>query len=73
MADNKRVAKRKLEDLLTEVGWHRSAQEAYRKEGDAAGVARCEQILKLDYAGIRKHCANHDLELPDDVPSEGAE
>ena len=73
MVVDRKAAKRKLEDLLTEVGWHRSAQEAYRKEGDAAGVARCEQILKLDYAGIRKHCARHDLTLPHDVPPEDAE
>ena len=73
MATDKRAAKRKLEELLMEMSRHRSAQETYRNEGDAAGVARCKQILKLDYAGIGKHCARHDLELPHDVPSEGAE
>ncbi len=73
MADDKRVAKRKLEDLLTVMGWHRSDLAAYRNKVGAARVARCERLLEFDYARIRKHCARHDLELPHDVPSEGAE
>ncbi len=72
MADDKRVAIRKLEDLLTAVSWHRTVREAYRNEGGTAGVERCELLLKLDYALIRSYCAEHDLELPHDVPSEGA-
>ncbi len=73
MATDKRVAERKLEDLLTAVSWHRSVQEAYRNEGSTDGVVRCERLLKLDYARIREHCAEHNLELPHDMPSEGAE
>ncbi len=73
MADDKRVAKRKLEDLLTVMSWHRSDLAAYRKKGDAANVALCERLLKLDHARIRSYCAEHDLELPHDVPSEDAE
>ncbi len=73
MADDKRAAKRKLKDLLTVMGWHRSDLAAYRNKGDAAGVARCKLALKLNYALIRSHCTEHDLELPHDVPSEGAE
>ncbi len=69
MAADKRAAKRKLEDLLTVMSWHRSDLAAYRNKGDAFTVARCERLLKLDYARIRTHCAEHDLELPDDVPS----
>ncbi len=72
MADDKRAAERKLEDLLTAVSWHRSVQEAYSNEGSTDGVARCERLLKFDYARIRAHCAEHDLELPHDVPSEDA-
>ena len=68
MADDKRVAKRKLEDLLTAVSWHRSVQEAYRNKGGADGVARCERLLEYDHSRIRTHCAEHDLELPHDVP-----
>ncbi len=73
MADDKRVAKRKLEDLLTVMGWHQSDLAAYRDKGGATRVARCERLLKLDHARIRAHCAQHNLELPHDVPSEGAE
>ncbi len=73
MADDKRVAERKLEDLLMTMGRHRNALAAYRNKGNAAGVARCERALELSYLRIRKHCAKNDLELPDDVPSEGAE
>jgi hypothetical protein len=47
--------------------------EAYRKKGDAFGVTRCERLLKANYSLIREYCARHDLELPGDVPSEGAE
>jgi hypothetical protein len=71
MADDKRAAKRKLEDLLTVMSWHRSHLTAYRNKGDAAGVARCEQLLEIDHSNIRAHCAKHDLELPHDVPDEG--
>ena len=68
VADDKRAAKRKLEDLLTVMSWHRSDLAAYRKKGDAFTVARCERLLKLDHARIRAHCAKHHLELPHDVP-----
>ena len=72
MADDKRVAKRKLGDLLTVMSWHRRDMTADRNKGDAFTVARCERLLKLDYARIRSHCAEHDLELPHDVPPEDA-
>ncbi len=72
MANGKRVAKRKLEDLLTVLSWHRSDLAAYRNKGDAITVARCERLLKHDYARIRAHCTRNDLELPHDVPSGGA-
>jgi hypothetical protein len=67
------VAKRKLEDLLTVMSWHQSDLAAYRNKVDAVTVARCERLLKLDYARIRDHCAEHGLELPHDVPPEDAE
>ncbi len=73
MATDKRVAERKLEELLTVMSWHQSDLAAYRNKVDASTVTRCERLLKLDYARIRTHCAEHDLELPHDVPSEGAE
>jgi hypothetical protein len=72
VADDKRAAKRKLGDLLTVMSWHRSDLAAYRNKGDAFTVARCERLLKHDYACIRAHCAEHDLELPHDVPPEDA-
>jgi len=71
--DDKRVAIRKLEELLTVVRWHQGAQKAYRSEGDTAGVELCDGLLKLDYARIREHCAEHGLKRPYDVPSEDAE
>ena len=73
MAADNRTAERKLEDLLTVVSWHQSDLAAYRKKGDAFTVERCEQLLKVYYSRIRAHCAEHDLELPHDVPSEDAE
>ena len=72
MAADKRVAKRKLEDLLTMLGGDRSNLEACRNKGDAPGVARCKLALNLDYALIRAHCVEHGLELPHDVPPENA-
>ena len=73
MVANRKAAKWKLGDMLMYLHEHRSALEAYRNEGDAAGVERWEQILKLDYAGIRKHCAEHNLTLPHDLPPEDSE
>ena len=70
--DDKRVAKRKLEDLLTVMSWHQSDLEEFRNEGDAVIVTRSEQQLEFDYATIREHCAEHGLELPHDVPPESA-
>ncbi len=73
MADDKRVAKRRLEELLMATGRNRRAREEYSNEGDAAGLARCERALKINYSLIRSHCAKHGLKRPLDVPSEGAE
>ena len=73
MADDERVAKRKLENLLTLMRGHRRDLVAYLSIGDFSGVARCEQLLKVYYSRIREHCAEHHLELPHDAPSEGAE
>ena len=73
MVVNRKAVKRKLGDLLAYLHGHRSAREIYRKRGYAAGVERCERLLKLDYSRIRKHCAEYGLELPHDVPDEGAE
>ena len=73
MADDKRVTERHLEGLLMATGRNRRDLEAFRNEGDAAEVARCERALKINYSLIRSHCAKHDLELPHDVPDEGAE
>ncbi len=72
MVTDKRVAERRLEEMLMTLHWHRRSLEAYRNKGDATGVGRCEQILKLDHRHIRKHCAEHDLELPHGVPPEDA-
>jgi hypothetical protein len=73
MANDKRVAKLKLEDLLMTMSAHRNALAAYRNKGDAAGVERCERRLEFTCLRIRNHCAKNDLELPHDVPSAGAE
>ena len=73
MATDKRAAERELERKLMALSSHRRDLEAFRNEGDAAGVARSEQLLELDYAAIREHCAEHGLELPHDVPPEGGE
>ncbi len=70
MATDKRVAEQRLEDLLMMLSGDRRHLEAYRNKGDASGVARFKGILKLDYALIREHCAEHGLDLPHDVPSE---
>ncbi len=73
MADGKLVAKRRLKELLMAMSRRRDDLAAYRKKGDAANGALLERLLKLDYARIRSYCAEHDLELPHDVPSEDAE
>ena len=73
MAVDKRVAKRKLAELLTTKGWHENALAACREKEDASGVEGCERALRIDYSLIREHCAEHDLPLPHDVPSESAE
>ncbi len=76
MADNQRAAsaaKRHLEEMLMAMSRHRNDRAACGDEGDASGVARCNRTLKSIYSRIRKHCARNDLELPDDVPPEGAE
>ena len=72
MADDKRVAKRELEELLSVMSGHRNDRAAYRDKGDFAGVARFEHLLNFDYSRIRAHCVEHDLELPHDVPPESA-
>ena len=51
---------------------HRSELAAYSDKGDASGVARCKRALEFNYSRIRKHCTRNDLELPHDVPDEGA-
>ncbi len=73
MATDKRAAERMLEELLMTLSGDRRYLKACRNKGDAAGVARYKGILKLDYALIRKYCAEHNLELPHDVPSEDEE
>ena len=72
MATDKRAAKRELERKLITLSWHRRDLEVFRNKGDAAEEARCEQLLEIDYAHIRSHCAEHGLELPHDVPPESA-
>ncbi len=73
MATDKRAAERDLEKKLMTVSSHRRDLEAFRKEGDAAGVERCERALKIDDALIRGHCAKHGLDRPHDVPPKDAE
>ena len=64
------MAKRELQEMLMYVHRHRRDLAAYHNKGDAAGVERCERALKIAHSLIRSHCAKHDLELPNDVPSE---
>ncbi len=73
MADDKRAPERMLEDMLMAMGRHWRDRAAYSDKGDFAGVARFEHLLNFDYSRIRAQCVEHDLELPHDVPSEGAE
>ncbi len=72
MATDKRAAERMLEELLMTLSGDRRYLKACRNKGDAAGVARHKLALKLDYALIRSHCAEHGLDLPHDVPPEDA-
>ena len=73
MAVSEKRAMRELEALLMVAKGHRDERTACHEIGDVARVTLCEQMLQLDYSRIRKYCAEHDLELPHDVPSEGAE
>ena len=68
MADDKRVAEQRLEQMLMAMSRDRNDLEAYHNKGDAYGMAQYERLLEYDYSRIRKHCAEHDLELPHDVP-----
>jgi len=70
VATDKRAAERRLEELLTVMRRQRPDLAAYVSIGDFSGVERCEQLLKVYHARIREHCAEHDLELPHDVPPE---
>ncbi len=70
MAGGKLVAKRRLKELLMAMSSRRDDLAACRNKGDAAGVARCELALKLNYSLIRAHCAKHGLKRPHDVPPE---
>ena len=72
MAVDKRATKRELEEML--MSRHRLVRdlEAYREKGDAAGVARCERLVKAEERRIREHCADHGLDLPRDVSPEDA-
>ena len=72
MAVDKRKAKRKLAELLVTMEGHRNNLATYSRRGDAAGVERCRTLLKLDHRHIREHCGEYRLELPHDVPDEGA-
>ena len=71
MADGKRVAIRKLEELLMTMTSRRNDLAACRNKGDAVGVERYERALKLNHSLIRAHCAEYGLGLPHDVPPEG--
>ena len=73
MADDKRVAIRKLEELLMATASRRNDLAACRNKGDAAGVARHERALELNHSLIRAHCAKHGLKRPYDVPPKDAE
>ena len=70
MADDKRVAERELENLLTVMSRHRRDLASYVSIGDFSEVERCEQLLKAYHSRIREHCAEHGLDLPHDVPPE---
>ena len=72
MAADKRVAERKLEELLMVRRWHLRKLEEYSEKRDAAGKERCDRLVKADNGRIREHCAEHGLELPHDVPPEDA-
>ena len=73
MAVDKRAAKRTLDELMMNVSRHRGYLEAYRKSRIAPAVAQSERILRYDYQHVREHCAEHGLDVPPDVPDEGAE
>ncbi|MCH7643395.1 MAG: hypothetical protein IH974_01045 [Myxococcales bacterium] len=72
MADDKRVAKLKLDDLLMTLSGDRRYLKVCRNKGDAVGVERYERALKLNHSLIREHCAEHHLKRPHDVPPEDA-
>ncbi len=73
MAADKQAVKRHFKEMLMAMRRHRNDLAAYSDKEDAFGVARCKRVLKLNYSRIREHCVKHGLELPRDVPSEGAE
>ncbi len=48
MVVNSLAVKRRLDKLLMTMSLHRLDQTKYRNRGDAAGVERCDGLLKLD-------------------------
>ncbi len=75
MAFDKQAAERELKEMLGMLYKPRSALDLFRKQGDrdTDRVKRCERLLKASYSRIREFCAKHNMELPPDVPEEGAE
>ncbi len=72
MATDKRVAERRLVEMLMKRNLLVRDLEAYRERGGAYWVERCERQVKAEEGRIQEHCTEHGLELPHDVPPESA-
>jgi transposase len=57
----------RLADLLRDVGRHRDAIREFGLAGYVTMVEQHQARLRQLYDRIRRHCEEHDLELPPEV------
>ena len=60
-----------LDEMLARVQRFQMALQQYRKRGATEQSNTMRLVLALEYSLIRRHCATHDLELPDGIPATG--
>ena len=62
------TAESRLNELLRALYSHRSDRDEAERRGDADWLERCDLAIRTDYVLIRRHCEEHGLDVPMDVP-----
>jgi hypothetical protein len=71
MQDN-RAAKRELDRMLSDLSRIRTELPDLERDGkESAGVTNAHRAISRLEEGIRRHCREHGLPLPNDVPTDG--